>query len=94
MKSLRNDNSGNALLMNPVALIIILIVVVVFAIIGGLIVIYAPNVAAAAVLAVIAVIVVWKVPIPDMRVKIAVFIALLIAAILIYFYGAEIMGVA
>ena len=91
---LKNDNSGNALLMNPVALIIILIVVVIFAIIGGLAVLYAPNIAAAAVLALIAVIVVWKVPIPDIRVKLGVFAVLIISAILIYFYGAEFLGVA
>ena len=90
---LKNDNSGNALLMNPVVLVIILIVVVVFAIIGGLAVLYAPNIAAAAVLAIIAVIVVWKVPIPDVRMKLAVFATLIIAAILIYFYGAEFLGV-
>ena len=79
--------------MNPWVILILAILLVVLAIMGGLAVLYAPNIAAAAVLLLVAMIFIWKVPIADMRIRIGVFFALIIAAILIYFYGTQILAV-
>jgi hypothetical protein len=96
-RTLTKDRNGFApaagLMMNPWVILILAIVIIVLAVMGGLAVLYAPNVAAAAVLLFIAVLFVWQVPVADMRIRIGVFLALLIAALLIYFYGTEFLAV-
>lgn len=95
MKRLTRDNNGfmTAILANPFMMLLLIIGLVILAIVGGLFVIYSPHIAAAAVLMVIAVLVVWKVPIADIRVRLGVFAALGIAALCIYFWGDSILSV-
>jgi len=95
MERLAKDCNGivEGLLMNPFVLMVVIIIVIIFAIMGGLAVLFMPNIAAAAVLILIGVFVLWKVPIPDPRMKLGVFGALILSAILIYFYGNQILGV-
>lgn len=94
-RTLAKDRNGfipAGLLMNPWVILIIAIVVIVMAVMGGLAVLYAPNIAAAAVLLLIGMIFVWKFP-GDMKIRLGVFIAFIVAAILIYFYGTSILAV-
>jgi hypothetical protein len=97
MKRLAKDNNGfgpaTGIMMNPWAILIIAIVILVVAVMGGIAVLYAPNIAAAAVLIAVAVIFVWQVPVADTRIRIGVFIALIIAALMIYFWGSDFLAV-
>lgn len=78
---------------NPYVLVALLIVLCILAISGALMLLFAPNIMAALLIVVLAIWLMWKAPIPDARFRVGIPVVLIIIAILIYFYGNELLAV-
>lgn len=78
---------------NPYVLVVILIVLCILAISGALMLLFAPNIMAALLIVVLAIWLMWKAPIPDVRFRVGIPIVLIIIAIMVYFWGNEMLAV-
>ena len=77
---------------NPYVLIVVIILIAAMVITGALFLLFAPNIMAAVLIALVAVWILVKAPIPDMRVRLGLPLFLIVVAILFYYYGNEILG--
>ena len=83
------DDSG---VISIVAWAVIIVAVLLMVFLGALVLIYAPNVAAAVLISGLAIFILVKVPIPDLKLKIGLVAVLVFIAGMIYFYGNDILG--
>ena len=84
---------NGGVLMNPWVILILIIVIAITVITGALMLLFAPNIMAAILIAILAMWILIKAPIPDLRFKIGLPIMLVIVAIFIYYYGNELLAV-
>ena len=84
--------NGVGILANPYVLLVVIILIVVATVSGALMLLYAPNIMAAVLIALVAVWILVKAPIPDLRVRLGLPLVLIAFAILFYYYGNEILG--
>ena len=83
----------NGIMMNPYVILIMIVVIVALVLTGALLLLFAPNIMAALLIAIIAVWILIKAPIPDLRFKIGLPVLLVALAIFVYFYGNDLLGV-
>jgi len=83
----------NGVLTNPYVLLIVIVLIVALVLTGALMLLFAPNIMAALLIALLAVWILIKAPIPDLRFKIGLPILLVFVAIMVYYYGNELLAV-
>lgn len=79
--------------MNPVVIVILIILLIVGVITGGLFLLFAPEIMAAILIAGVAVLVLIKGDFLDPKIRVGVAFILIAIAIMIYFYGNELLAV-
>ena len=93
-RNLDRDTRGFApLLLNPYVILILIVLLIVGLVIGGLFLIYAPHISAAVLIGAVAVFLLIKGPFPDMRLRVGLPMAMIAVALMIYFYGEDLLAV-
>ena len=88
----RKTNWNDSGVINIIGIAIILVAIVILVIMGALVLLYAPNIAAAVLISGLAIFILVKVPIPDIKLKIGLVAVLIFIAGMIYYYGNDILG--